>query len=159
MLVSDGFSILGLNIKFYGLIIALGMLIAIFVVCKICNKRNLKSDDIFVIAIYALPLAIIGARIYFVLFSGNSFTFWEVFEIWKGGMAIYGGVIGGAVGVILYCIIHKKNFLCVADVAVIGLILGQAIGRIGCYFAIYELRGISRHQHVRVAHDNTVQFQ
>ncbi|MBQ3494305.1 MAG: prolipoprotein diacylglyceryl transferase, partial [Clostridia bacterium] len=53
----------------------------------------------------------------------------------SGGMAIYGGVIGGAGGVLLYCLIHKKNFLKVADVAVVGLILGQAIGRIGCYFS------------------------
>ena len=50
-------------------------------------------------------------------------------------MAILGGVIGGALGVVLFCLIHKKNFLCVADVAVVGLILGQGIGRIGCYFS------------------------
>lgn len=135
MILSDGFSLFGLEIKFYGLIIAIGMLVAIMVVCKIAKHRGLKSDDIYVIALYAIPLAIIGARIYYVLFSDNTFTFWEVFQIWKGGMAIYGGVIGGALGVVLYCIIHKKNFLAVADIAVVGLILGQSIGRIGCYFA------------------------
>ena len=133
-LVSKGFSFLGLNINFYGLIIAIGMIIAIMVVCKICKFRNLKPDDIYIIALYVLPLSIIGARLYFVAFSEHSFTFWEVFKIWEGGMAIYGGVIGGAVGIVIYCLIHKKNFIDVADVAVVGLILGQAIGRIGCYF-------------------------
>lgn len=134
-LVIDGFNLFGLNIKFYGLIIAIGMLIAIFVVCKICKKRDLKSDDIFLLALYVLPLSIIGARIYFVLFSDNAYSFVDIFKIWEGGMAIYGGVIGGAIGVVLYCIIHKKNFLNVADIAVVGLILGQGIGRIGCYFS------------------------
>ena len=59
----------------------------------------------------------------------------RVIEIWNGGMAIYGGVIGGAIGVVLCCAIHKINFLNIADIAVVGLILGQAIGRIGCYTA------------------------
>ena len=135
LLVVDGFSLFGLNIKFYGLIIALGMLLGIFVVCKLCKYRNLKSDDIFLLALYVLPLSIIGARLYYVIFTDNSFTFWQVFEIWNGGMAIYGGVIGGAIGVTLYCLIHKKNFLLVADVACVGLVLGQSIGRIGCYFS------------------------
>lgn len=135
MLVIDGFSLFGINIKFYGLIIALGMVLAIFVVCKICKYRNLKTDDIIIVALYILPLSIIGARLYYVLFSEHSYTFWEIFKIWEGGMAIYGGVIGGTLGVVLYCLIHKKNFFLVGDVAVIGLILGQAIGRIGCYFS------------------------
>ncbi len=134
ILHSKGFEFLGLYINLYGLIIAIGMAVAILVVCKICKFRNLKPDDIYLIALYVLPLSIIGARLYFVLFSEHSYTFWEVFKIWEGGMAIYGGVIGGAVGVLLYCLIHKKNFIDVADVAVVGLILGQAIGRIGCYF-------------------------
>ena len=135
MMLSGSFSIFGLTINLYGLIIAIGMLIAVFVVTKICHHRGFKSEDIFLVALYAIPLAIIGARLYYVIFSDNSFTFWQVFEIWKGGMAIYGGVIGGAAGVVLYCVIHKKNFIKIADIAVVGLILGQGIGRIGCYFA------------------------
>lgn len=134
-LVQEGFSIFGLHVSFYGLIIALGMMLSIFVVCKIAKYRNLSADDIYLVALYVLPFSIIGARLYFVIFSDQAYTFWEVFKIWEGGMAIYGGVIGGAIGVILYCLIHKKNFFDVADVAVVGLILGQAIGRIGCYFA------------------------
>lgn len=135
MLSRGSFSLFGLTINLYGLIIAVGMLLAVFVVTKICKNRGFKSEDIFLVALYAIPLAIIGARLYYVTFSDNTFTFWQVFEIWKGGMAIYGGVIGGAAGVVLYCVIHKKNFLKIADIAVVGLILGQGIGRIGCFFA------------------------
>lgn len=133
-LVQNNFYIFGLRFSMYGLLIAVGMLLAIFVVCKITNKRGMKPEDIYLVALYAIPLAIIGARLYYVIFSDHSFSFWEIFEIWNGGMAIYGGVIGGCLGVVLYCAIHKKNFLKIADLAVVGLILGQAIGRIGCYF-------------------------
>ena len=129
------FTIFGLDIAYYGLIIAVGMGLGVFLACKNAKYRGLRTDDIIILACYVLPLAIIGARVYYVLFSLNEFTsFWQVFEIWKGGMAIYGGVIGGAIGVMLYCLIHKKNFLDIADVVVPSLILGQAIGRWGNFF-------------------------
>lgn len=129
------FTFFGLDIAYYGLIIAIGMGLGVFLACKNAKFRGLKSDDIIILACYVLPLSIIGARIYYVLFSLDQFSnFWQIFEIWKGGMAIYGGVIGGAIGVMLYCLIHKKNFLDVADVVVPSLILGQAIGRWGNFF-------------------------
>ncbi len=128
----DGFSVFGFEIKFYGVIIALGMLVGILVAIRNTKERGLKKDDIYTLALYVLPLAIIGARLYFVAFYPYNQPFWEViFDIRGGGMAIYGGIIGGAVGVLLFCLIHKKNFLKVADIAVISLILGQAIGRWG----------------------------
>lgn len=133
--VVSGFNLFGLEIKFYGILIALGMLIGIIVAVYNTKFRDLKPEDIYTVALYALPLAIVGARLYYVLFSGETFSFWEVFAIWKGGMAIYGGVIGGALGVLLFCLIHKKIFLKLADVACISLVLGQSIGRIGCYFS------------------------
>lgn len=129
------FKFFGLSISYYGLIIAIGMGLGIFVACKLAKYRGLKKEDIFIVACYILPLSIIGARLYYVIFSGKAYSFLEIFEIWKGGMAIYGGVIGGVIGIALYCLIHKKNFLDVTDVAVVALILGQGIGRIGCYFA------------------------
>ena len=126
------FTFFGLNIAYYGLLIAIGMGIGVFLACKNAKCRGLKSDDIIIIACYVLPLSIVGARLYYVLFSLDSFNnFWQIFEIWNGGMAIYGGVIGGAIGVTLYCLIHKKNFLDIADIVVPSLILGQAIGRWG----------------------------
>ncbi len=129
------FLFFGLEITYYGFIIAIGMAVGVFVACKNAKLRGLTVDDLILAACYVLPLAIIGARIYYVIFSEQTYTFAEVFRIWDGGMAIYGGVIGGAIGVMLFCLIHKKNFLDVADIAAPSLILGQAIGRIGCYFA------------------------
>lgn len=129
------FKFFGLEITYYGFIIASAMAIAVFVACKNAKFRGLKTDDLIVAACYVLPLSIIGARLYYVIFSDHNYSFGEIFRIWDGGMAIYGGVIGGAIGVLLFCLIHKKNFLDVADIAVPSLILGQAIGRVGCYFA------------------------
>lgn len=129
------FLFFGLHITYYGFIIAIGMAVAVFVACKNSKYRGLKADDLIIGACYVLPLAIIGARLYYVIFADHNFSFGEIFRIWDGGMAIYGGIIGGAIGVILFCAIHKKNFLDVADLAVPSLLLGQAIGRIGCYFA------------------------
>lgn len=129
------FKFFGLEITYYGFIIACAMALAVFVACKNAKYRGLKTDDLIITACYVLPLAIIGARLYYVIFSEHNYSFGEIFRIWDGGMAIYGGVIGGAIGVLLYCLIHKKNFLDVADIAAPSLILGQAIGRIGCYFA------------------------
>lgn len=126
------FKIFGLEITYYGLLIAIGMAAGVFVAYKNAKHRGLKGDDLILVACYVLPLSIIGARLYYVLFSLDEFTnFWQIFEIWNGGMAIYGGVIGGAIGILIYCLIHKKNFLDVADIAVPSLILGQVIGRWG----------------------------
>lgn len=130
------FLFFGLKITYYGFIIACAILVAIWLTCKNAKFRGLKSNDILVIACYVLPLAIIGARVYYFIFSLDSYTsFWQIFEIWNGGLAVYGSVIGGAIGVGLYCLIHKKNFFDIADIIAPSLILGQAIGRIGCYFA------------------------
>lgn len=134
--VSSGFNIGSLRIEYYGLIMAFAMILGVIVACLNAKKRGLKSNDILILACYVLPLAVIGARIYYFIFSLDNYdSFWQIFEIWNGGLAIYGGVIGGALGVMLYCLIHKKNFFAVADIAAPSLILGQAIGRIGCFFA------------------------
>lgn len=130
----NGFTLFGIEIKFYGIIIALGMLIGIVIAVYNTKFRSLKPDDIYTLALYVLPLSIIGARLYYVAFSSYQYTFMEILNLRDGGLAIYGGVIGGALGVLLYCLIHKKNFIKIADVAVISLILGQAVGRWGNFF-------------------------
>ena len=134
MLSSQGFYIFNLYVTFYGLIIASAMIVGIIVAYFICTKKNLNKDMPIDLAIFALPLAVIGARIYYCLFNPVS-SFIEVFEIWKGGLAIYGGVIGGFLGVILCCKIKHYSLAQACDLAAPCLILGQAIGRIGCYFA------------------------
>lgn len=133
--ISAGFSIFGLNISFYGLLMALAFLVGIVVACLNAKRKNLKSDDLFTLALYVVPLSILGARAYFCIFSNQSFSFLQFFEIWNGGLAILGGVIGGVIAVLIYCTIHKKNLLDIFDIAAPSLLIGQAIGRIGCYFA------------------------
>ena len=124
----------GLSVSYYGIIVTIAMLCAILLACKICVLRGLKTEDILLLACYVIPISIVGARLYYVAFSGRSYSFLEILQVWNGGLAVYGGVIGGTLAIILYCLIHKKNFLNVTDIAVVCLILGQAIGRIACYF-------------------------
>lgn len=134
LLVSQTFSLFGLEISYYGFIIAMAMLLGVLCAIFIVKKKKIKSDMPINLALYALPLAIIGARIYYCIFNGVN-DFWQIFRIWEGGMAIYGGVIGGFLGVLLCCKIHKYSLLQACDIASPCLILGQAVGRIGCYFA------------------------
>ncbi len=129
------FLFFGLQITYYGFLIACAMALGVFLACKNAKMRGLKSDDLVVVACYVLPIAIIGARAYYCIFSPESYSFVEFFRIWDGGLAVYGSIIGGAIGLLLYCLIHKKNFFDVADITVPSIILGQAIGRIGCYFS------------------------
>ncbi len=131
----DGFTIFGKDIKFYGIIMALAMLIGVILACKNAKERGIKSDSIYTLALYVLPLSIIGARLVYVLGALDEFSsFWEIFAVWQGGLSIYGGIIGGAGGVFLFSVVHKVNFFNLTDVAVISLILGQAIGRWGNFF-------------------------
>lgn len=130
----DGFTIFGFNIKFYGIIMAFAMLVGVILACKNAKHRGLTSDNIFTLALFILPFAVVGARLVYVLGANHSYTFWEIFKVWEGGMSIYGGIIGGVIAIVLYCLIFKKKFFNVADVACISLILGQAIGRWGNFF-------------------------
>lgn len=133
--VPSGFEIFGHTIKYYGIISALAYLLGIVLSCVFAKKRGLKSEDVLTLACYVVPLAIIGARLYYVLFSLEKYTnFWDIFKIWEGGLAFYGGMIGGALAVLLYCLIHKKNFFALIDIIAPAMILAQAFGRWGNFF-------------------------
>lgn len=127
------FTIFGIAVHWYGIMIALGILFAVLLAFYTFKFRKLKNDYIFELLLWMLPPAIIGARLYYLIFNGGPWGL-ESFAIWNGGLAVYGSIIGGAVGVILFCVVRKINFLEVADVVVPSLALGQAFGRIGCYF-------------------------
>ena len=132
----DGFSIFGLEIKFYGLIMAFAMLLGVFLACKLAKKCGIKSDDIYLLALIALPCAIVGARLYYCFFYEYNYSFRELFNLRQGGLAIYGGVIGGIVGVVVFALIKKnwKLIFILMDIAAPCLILGQALGRWGNFF-------------------------
>lgn len=129
------FHIGNLEIAYYGLIIAFAMLVGVLLACKLAKRRGLKSDDILLLALIVLPCAILGARIYYFIFNRTSFR--EFFNFQDGGLAVLGGVIGGILGIIIFALI-KRNFKIIIDlfdICVPCLILGQAIGRIGCFFS------------------------
>jgi len=137
----NSFEIFGIIIHWYGVIISLAMLAGIFVASFNSKKRNLAADDILTCAILTIPFAIIGARALFVLCNLSLYSnFWEMIATWNGGMSIFGGVIGGLIGVLIFCKWKKKNLLFVADIIAPSLILGQAIGRWG-NFVNQELYG------------------
>ena len=133
---AEGFFIGSLEIKFYGLIMAVSMLLGVLLACKLAKKRGIKSDDIFMLALIVFPCSIVGARLYYCFFYEYNYTFWELFNIRQGGLAIYGGVIGGVVGIVIYSLIKKdwKIIFILIDVCAPCLILGQALGRWGNFF-------------------------
>ena len=133
---ADGFFIGNVEIKFYGLIMATAMLIGVLLACKLAKKRGIKSDDIFMLALIVLPCAVVGARLYYCFFYEYNYSFGELFNIRQGGLAIYGGVIGGVVGVIIFALIKKnwKMIFTLMDICAPCLILGQAFGRWGNFF-------------------------
>ena len=120
------------EIYWYALIILSGFLAGLLFVCSTCEKRGVKKDDVWDIALYGLVAGIIGARIYYVIFSLDEMdSFWDIFKIWNGGLAIYGGLIGAFASTYAFCRIKKFRVLQVFDVCVPGLFIGQAIGRFG----------------------------
>lgn len=101
---------------------------------KESNRLGLNKDLITDFIIYALPIAIITARIYYVIFEWENYAdgpFWRVIAVWEGGIAIHGAVIGGVLTAIVFCRIKKVSFWQLADIIAPSLILGQAIGRWG----------------------------
>lgn len=134
LLDSQYFTIFGMKIYLYGVMITLGIIAGIVLAFWTFKKKGIKSDHIVNLGLIAIPCAILGARIYYCTFIDNSYDFLSFFDITKGGLAVYGAIIGGALGVLVYCLIKKINFLSVADALVPCLAIGQCLGRVGCYF-------------------------
>ena len=131
--VPRSFSIFGFQIAFYGLIIGVGVILSLLLVCHIAKKTGQDPDDYWDFAIYAVLCSLLGARIYYVIFSCDEYkdNLLEIFKVRNGGLAIYGGIIAGFITLFVWCHFKKKKALLVGDTAINGLILGQAIGRWG----------------------------
>lgn len=127
------FGIEGLNIAWYGIIITFGMILGVFLAIYRAKKRRFRSDIIFDFVLIALPLAIVCARAYYVIFEWGEYAgnLSKIFAINEGGLAIYGGVIGGAFAALILSKAKKFPFFTLIDLVVPSLILGQAIGRWG----------------------------
>lgn len=119
-------------IYWYALIILTGFLLGLLFVYFTCQKWGVKKDNVWDIALFGLVAGIIGARIYYVIFALDEFSSpLEFFEIWNGGLAIYGGIIGAVISTAVYCRIKKLSIPLTFDVCAPGLLIGQAIGRYG----------------------------
>ena len=131
--VKDLFGIHGLNIAWYGVIIACGLLLGIWLGTYRAKKRGWSSDLLLDFILLAVPLAIIGARTYYVAFEWDYFaaTPAKIFAINEGGLAIYGAVIGGFLAAFIFSKAAKFPFLKLIDLVIPSLILGQAMGRWG----------------------------
>ena len=127
------FSIGEKPIYWYGIIIAAGFILAVIYASRRAPKFGISGDDLSDMAILALPVAVICARIYYVIFQweDSKDNLSEVLAIWHGGLAIYGGVIGGILCCFVFCRVKKIHPLDMMDVACIGLMMGQSIGRWG----------------------------
>ncbi|MEE0970697.1 MAG: prolipoprotein diacylglyceryl transferase [Clostridia bacterium] len=125
-------SIFGLNIRWYGLIIMCGIILAFTYAFYRSKKEGFTSDDMMDLFIYTVLSGVVGARLYYVLTSLDRYdNIWQVFQIWNGGLGIYGGIIGGALAIFIVCRIKKKNFIRAFDMISPGVMIGQLVGRWG----------------------------
>ena len=127
------FSLFGRPIYWYAIIIATGFLLATWYGFRRSREFEVSDDDIITMLCFAVPFAIIFARIYYVVFNLGQYkdNFIEVFYIWNGGIAIYGAVIGAVIGALIYCKWQKKKLISFVDIGALGLLIGQAVGRWG----------------------------
>ena len=122
-----------LTIHFYGLIIAVGMLLAVLYASKRSKEFGLKEDDLIDGVLWVAPFAIICARLYYCIFEWDQYASnpISILYIWNGGLAIYGGVLGAVIGLSLFCKVRKIKATAMMDVVSLGLLIGQLVGRWG----------------------------
>ena len=126
-------SIFNIDIYWYSVLIVVAISIGMYFSLKEAEKNGLGKDFIYDLVFYLIPIAIIGARIYYVIFNFSLFKYniLSIFKIWEGGLAIYGAIIASIIFIIYYCKKNGKNILLTFDTLVPYLILGQGIGRWG----------------------------
>lgn len=127
------FNLFGLEIYFYGVIIALGFILAALYCAKRAKEFGLSSDELYELVIWLIPTCIIGARLYYVLFKLDYFIANpdRIFALRDGGLAIYGGIIAGIIVGIIWCRAKRIRVFAVADLTAFGLLIGQSVGRWG----------------------------
>ena len=131
--VPKSFTVFGFEIALYGVIIGIGVIAGILMAARQAKVTGQDPDLYWDFAIYAVIFSIIGARLYYVIFEWDMYkdNLLSIFNLRQGGLAIYGGVIAAFATLFVYSKVKKQNALQMADTGVIGLILGQVIGRWG----------------------------
>ncbi len=124
------------SIPWYSVLIVCGAALAVFLAAREERRAGLPKDTVIDLALWVLPLGILGARLYYVLFTWDQYRshLLSILYIWEGGLAIYGGLIAGILTVIVFCRVRRLNLLSMLDILAPGVVLAQAIGRWGNYF-------------------------
>lgn len=122
----------GIDVRWYGIFVTLGMVAAVLYTFY-RSKNKISTDDLLDMALFTIFFGVVGARLYYVITYGG-YSFAEIFQIWNGGLAIYGGIIGGILAIFGVCRYKKLNFLGMIDCIGPGVMIAQAIGRWGNFF-------------------------
>ena len=140
----EAITLFGFSVRWYGILIALGMWLGLVLAGKREKRYGLEADTLLSMALWVLPVAIVCARLYYVLFSWDMYKddLMRIFRIREGGLAIYGGIIGGVGTGLIFSRIKRVSIPAAADVAAPAIALGQAIGRWG-NFLNQEAYGIA----------------
>ncbi len=134
--IGSGIEVFGVDVAFYGIIIAIGMVVGVLLAQWQAKRLGQDPDLYWDFALYGIVFAVIGARLYFVIFTWSEFKddLLSILNLRTGGLAIYGGVIAAIITAIIYCKVKKVSFGKLADIGVLGLLAGQIIGRWGNFF-------------------------
>ena len=134
--VGKSVNIFGFEIAYYGIIIAVGMLLAVALIMYLAKKSGINEDFCMDVCIYGILFGVIGARIYYVVFAWDIYkdNLLGIFNLREGGLAIYGGVLAGMVSCIVLCKKKDVSFYRLADCVVPGVLVGQIVGRWGNFF-------------------------
>ncbi len=130
------FNLFGISVRWYGLIIGLGILLCVALGLRACRRYEIEPNDLLDYLLICIPAAIVGARLYYVVFNFDLYKDdpISVLYYWKGGLAVYGGILAAMLAVFLVARHKKHSFLKLADFAMPYIFLGQAIGRWGNFF-------------------------
>lgn len=130
------FNIGGFEIRWYSVLIAIAVIIGYFLILSESKRFKIKKEFMFNMMFWTLIFAIIGARLYYVVFNLEYYTSnpIEILQVWKGGLAIHGGLLFGAITILIYCKKYQVRVGKILDIIVPALLLGQAIGRWGNFF-------------------------
>ncbi len=134
-LLNPGIDIGGFTVTYYALCIVFGMLLAFALISLLFKRRNMSADLFLTLFCVCLPICLLCTRLFYCITDGMPIEEWLSFEsIRQGGLSIVGGILGGLVSVLTFCLIKKINFFRVGDCVVVGLLVAQAMGRWGNFF-------------------------
>lgn len=134
--VGKSISIFGFSIAYYGIVIVTGMMIAIWIAQREAKRTGQNPEQYLDLAMIGIAAGILGARIYYVIFAWDYYKddLLSTFNIRQGGLAIYGGIIGACIAVVIYSRKKKQNFSLLMDTASMSIVFGQIMGRWGNFF-------------------------